>query len=222
MYKTTAGWRGLALSTLCGMLCLGGAAFGGEGGGEPEVQGDVSSPSPSSPTEPTGAGKAALAPLPGRVALNDALRRAERELAGGDADGSDTRDAADADGAVGGRASSRGWSLGDWISLLALGIALALMAGLLRWSRGRSWIAAKTTGGGGMLLVDRMAIGRQSTLLVVRLRGRDYLIADAGDGGVRLLKELPPEPPAPEPSAAPAPSTSSTPSTSDSDSANRF
>ena len=84
-----------------------------------------------------------------------------------------------------------GWTLGDWLSILALVAALAMMFGVMRWSRGLSPFRGGGAKNREMTVLDRMAIGRQSTLLVIRLRGNDYFIADHPQG-VTLLSELPP------------------------------
>jgi flagellar biogenesis protein FliO len=82
-----------------------------------------------------------------------------------------------------------GWSTADLLALMAFIAALALMVWAARWARGFSPFRGPK--GREMALLDRMAIGRQSTLLVVRLRGRDYWIADHANG-VTMLAELPP------------------------------
>jgi flagellar biogenesis protein FliO len=80
-----------------------------------------------------------------------------------------------------------GWSFSDFISLAALLLALALMLLATRWTRRPAFFRSQ---GREMRLLDRLAIGRQSTLLLIQLRGREYWLADH-PGGVTLLAELP-------------------------------
>ena len=121
----------------------------------------------------------------GQAALEEALRRAELE----------SREVGE-----GGQTGAAGWSAGDWLSVAAFLAALALMA----WAT-RAFRRGPLFGGGRgreMVLLDRMAIGRQSTLLVIRLRGRDYWVADH-PRGVTLLAPLDAEGPAPPAGAKP-------------------
>ncbi len=85
------------------------------------------------------------------------------------------------------RPRSGAWGVSEVLGLAALLAAIALALLAVRRTRG---MAFGSGGGREMRLLDRMAIGRNSTLLLVRLRGRDYWLADH-PGGVTLLSELP-------------------------------
>ncbi len=79
-----------------------------------------------------------------------------------------------------------GWGLGEMLSVAALLAALGLMLLATRWSRG----AFRRVPGREMRLLDRMALGRNSSLLLVRVRGRDYWLAE-GQNAVTLLADWP-------------------------------
>lgn len=80
-----------------------------------------------------------------------------------------------------------GWGVTEVLSLVALLVAIVLVFLATRWSRG---LVVGKRGGGEMRILDRMAIGKQNTLLIVRLRGRDYWLAEGADG-VRRLEDWP-------------------------------
>ena len=103
--------------------------------------------------------------------FESAIRRAEDDLA---KRGTKAQDA------------TEGWSIGDVLSVMALVAALLLMWRVMRWTRGGGVFRAP--GGREMSVLDRLAVGRQTTLLVIRLRGRDYWLADHPQG-VTLLAE---------------------------------
>lgn len=90
----------------------------------------------------------------------------------------------DKSGAAGG-----GWGISEYLSVAALVLAVGIMLWTARFTRRLSW---RKVPGREMRLVDRMTVGRQSSLLVVRLRGRDYWLAESPNG-IALLAELPPE-----------------------------
>jgi flagellar biogenesis protein FliO len=81
-----------------------------------------------------------------------------------------------------------GWGISEMLGLFALILAAFLMFRAFRWTRG---LGAGKGGGREMRLLDRMAVGRQSALLLVRLRDRDYWLAE-GANGVSLLADLGP------------------------------
>ena len=83
--------------------------------------------------------------------------------------------------------TAEGWSIGNILSVAALAVALFLMWRTMCWTRGGGVFRAP--GGREMSVLDRMAVGRQTTLLVVRLRGRDYWLADHPQG-VTFLAEI--------------------------------
>jgi len=149
--------------------------------GEPAGLYAEAGPAPDNPVP-------AAVPAAGRrpVTLGEAVRKNEEAL----------REARDAEAGEG------GWSLADWLALMAFAAALGLMAWAVRWTRGLA--PFRGVRGREMAVLDRLAAGRQSTLLVIRLRGRDYWLADH-PGGVTLLARLPPPPvPDPDPSGGPA------------------
>ncbi len=76
--------------------------------------------------------------------------------------------------------------MGEALSVVALLAALALMLLATRWSRG----AFRRAPGREMRLLDRMALGRHSSLLLVRVRGRDYWLAE-GQSAITLLADWP-------------------------------
>lgn len=81
--------------------------------------------------------------------------------------------------------SPAGWNLSDFLGLAALAAALALVVWATRWSRGSLF---RPVAGREMRMLDRMAISKNTTLILVRLRGRDYWLADHAQG-VTLLHE---------------------------------
>ncbi len=90
--------------------------------------------------------------------------------------------------------ASGGWGMGELLSVVALVAALGLMLVAMRWSKG----AFRRPGGREMRLVDRMMLGRNTSLVLVRLRGREYWLAESPNA-VTVLADWP----APE-NAAPA------------------
>ncbi|MDR1519825.1 MAG: flagellar biosynthetic protein FliO [Planctomycetota bacterium] len=86
-----------------------------------------------------------------------------------------------------GEAAAKGWGLAEILGLAALLAAVGMMLWLARLMRGGP-LAKKS--GREMRLVDRLALERQSELLIVRIRGRDYWIARTPHSIV-LLAELP-------------------------------
>ncbi|MDR1535669.1 MAG: flagellar biosynthetic protein FliO [Planctomycetota bacterium] len=117
------------------------------------------------------AGEARPAPIRGESPLDQAIREAEAEAErlGNPPD-----------------PVSAGWGLSEILSLAALGLAVILMLWAVRWSRGFGFTRS---GSREMRLLDRLAVGRQASLLVIRLRGRDYWLAEHSRG-VTLLAEL--------------------------------
>ncbi len=81
-----------------------------------------------------------------------------------------------------------GWGVSEMLGLAALLAAVVLLLLATRWMRGGGGVFKVQ--GREMRLLDRMAVGRQTTLLLVRLRGKDYWLAD-GPGGVKLLDQWP-------------------------------
>lgn len=86
------------------------------------------------------------------------------------------------------RNADGGWSWSAGLSLVALLAAVGCMVFLSRWLRRLPF----AVGGRGreMAILDRVPLTRQSSLLIVRLRGRDYWLAEHPHG-VELLTELP-------------------------------
>ncbi|MCL2001347.1 MAG: flagellar biosynthetic protein FliO [Planctomycetes bacterium] len=81
------------------------------------------------------------------------------------------------------------WSIGNILSVAALAAALVLMWWVMRWTRSGGGGLFRAPGGREMSVIDRLAVGRQTTLFVIRLRGRDYWLADH-PRGVTLLAEI--------------------------------
>lgn len=76
-----------------------------------------------------------------------------------------------------------GWSLSDAIGLAALAVAIGLVFWASRWTR--SLVFRQPTGR-EMRLVDRMAISRNSSLVMIEIRGRVYWLAEHPNGVTRL------------------------------------
>lgn len=106
------------------------------------------------------------------IPYQQAIREAEQEL--------EDREQADS-------AGKAGWGLSEVLSITALLAALGLMIAASRWSRRLFFKQAR---GSEMRLLDRMAIGRQSSLILVSVRDRVYWLADSSSG-VSILAELP-------------------------------
>lgn len=85
-------------------------------------------------------------------------------------------------------AASGGWGVGEVLSLVALLAAIALAVWATRWSRGL--FPGKRGGAGEMRVLDRLAVGKSNTLVLIRLRGRDYWLSE-GPGGVNVLGDWP-------------------------------
>ena len=98
--------------------------------------------------------------------------------------------------------AATGWGVSDALGLIALVLAAFLVFRAVRWTRG---FGAGRGGGREMRLLDRLALGRQSALLLVRLRDRDYWLAE-GANGVSLLADLGPTKPSPTAPDVPLPS----------------
>lgn len=79
------------------------------------------------------------------------------------------------------------WGASEVLGLTALLAAIAAMLWAANWIR-RMPLTKRT--GGEMRILDVMRIGRQSSLLVVRMRGKDYWLSES-PGGITLLKEFP-------------------------------
>lgn len=105
-------------------------------------------------------------------AYDHALRNAEKEL----------KDYGKGNGDAAG-----GWSLSAVLSLVALLLAIGLAVWATRWMRGNSLLRPS---GREMRIVDRMAVGKQSSLLIVRIREKDYWLAEHASG-ITLLAEWP-------------------------------
>lgn len=103
-------------------------------------------------------------------AYDQALRQAEEELRRLDVE----------------QEESGGWGVGEALSVAALLAALALMLLAMRWSRG----TFRRASGREMRLLDRMALSRNTSLLLVRVRGRDYWLAE-GQSAITLLADWP-------------------------------
>ncbi len=116
---------------------------------------------------------------PAAKTYRDALQEAERDLRRMDA-------APEPDGG--------GWRLSDYIGLVALLVAIGLMFWASRWTR-RFFF--RQVPGREMRILDRMAVGRNSSLLLVQLRGRVYWLAEH-PGGVTRLDDWPADAPAPD------------------------
>lgn len=100
-----------------------------------------------------------------------------------------------------GNEGASGWGLSELASMAALLLAFGLLLLATRWTRG---VFSRHPAAREMRLLDRMAVGRQSTLLLIRLRGRDYWLADT-PRGISLLADWPePGRDASPPSAPPA------------------
>lgn len=86
------------------------------------------------------------------------------------------------------REQDGGWSWSTGLSLIALLAAVGFMVFLSRWLRRLPLVG----GGRGreMQVLDRLPLTRQSSLLIVRVRGRDYWLAEHAHG-VSLLSGLP-------------------------------
>lgn len=103
---------------------------------------------------------------------NQAIREAEQELERQEKVESETKE---------------GWGLSEVLSITALLAALGLMFAASRWSRR---LFFRQPRGREMRLLDRMAIGRHSSLLLVSVRDRVYWLAES-PGGVSVLAEWP-------------------------------
>ena len=86
----------------------------------------------------------------------------------------------------GGTAAPAGWGISEISALVALILAVVLLFALARWTRR----IAPGAAGREMRILDRMATGRQTALLMVRVRDRDCLLAEH-PGGLSLLAEWP-------------------------------
>ena len=80
-----------------------------------------------------------------------------------------------------------GWRMSGYLGLVALLAAIGLMFWASRWTRRLFFRQAP---GREMRVIDRMAIGKNSTLLLVQMRDRVYWIADH-PGGVAKLDDWP-------------------------------
>lgn len=78
-----------------------------------------------------------------------------------------------------------GWTLSAVLSIAALAAAVGLTAWLARRLRRHGWNAAST---GEMRVVDRLPLGRQSTLFIVEVGGKRYWLAEHSHG-IALLGE---------------------------------
>lgn len=105
-------------------------------------------------------------------AYDRALRNAEKELK---------------DYGKGGGEAAGGWSVSAVLSLVALLLAIGLAVWATRWMRGTSLLASS---GKEMRIVDRMAVGKQSSLVIVRIREKEYWLAEH-PAGITLLAEWP-------------------------------
>lgn len=81
-----------------------------------------------------------------------------------------------------------GWDAAEWLSLAALSVAVILVFFAMRWTRGG--LSGMRGGGKQMRILDRMAVGRNNSLLLVRIRDRDYWLSE-GQHGVRVLADWP-------------------------------
>lgn len=81
------------------------------------------------------------------------------------------------------QAKNKGWALADFLALAALVAAIGLVLWASRWSRRLFFRQAP---GREMRILDRMSIGKNSTLLLVKMRGKVYWLADHPSGVTRL------------------------------------
>lgn len=118
-----------------------------------------------------GAGGEGIVPGADRVSYEEAIRDAQRDLSTRSSDGVD---------------SPGVFGISELLGLAALLAALVLVLWLTRWMRGAAF---GRVGSREIRILDRLAIGRNSALLLVRLRGRDYFLAEH-QGGVSVLREM--------------------------------
>lgn len=82
-----------------------------------------------------------------------------------------------------------GWTLPAVVMVVAVAAVFACVFWLVLKFRGMAFF-----GGTGrcreMALLERLPLGRQSSLLIVRVRGREFFLAE-GSWGVRSIAELP-------------------------------
>ncbi len=141
----------------------------------------------------------AFAPFPAAAAdaeeraatpYEQAIREAERELA--------TEADVGGNGAI---TSPASWGMKEWLGLVALLAAVGLMVAMARRVRGLGFgLRPGGAAGREMRVIDRLVLGRRESLIIVRLRGRDYWLSQSEES-IRLLAELPPQTPPEAPHA---------------------
>lgn len=126
---------------------------------------------------------AAETPSPAKT-YHEAIREAENDLQHLETD----------------KETTGGWKLSEYLGLAALLVAIALTFFASRWTRRLFFRQAP---GREMRVLDRMAVGKNSSLLLVQLRGRVYWLADH-PGGITKLEDWPAETPLTNTQSAPA------------------
>ncbi len=85
--------------------------------------------------------------------------------------------------------SRPGWGLSEALSIAALAIAIVFILFTAKWTRGTRFSGIRA---GEMRILDRLSISRHSTLFLIRLRSRDYWIAESQQGVAFLADVTPP------------------------------